>query len=220
MESNNRNKESKHISNAVIRRLPRYYRYLGELINEGYERISSKDLSIRMHVTASQIRQDLNNFGGFGQQGYGYNVRYLHGEIGKILGLDETHNIVIVGIGNIGHALAGYLMPDRNGFHLCGLFDSDPDKVGKVVAGLTVHSIEELPAFIRDNHVEIATLAVPGSAAREVADLVVRNGVKSIWNFALIDLNLCVPKGVIVENVHLLESLMRLSHDSKKKNEK
>lgn len=220
METTTYSKDTKRISNAVIRRLPRYYRYLGELITEGVERISSKDLSERMHVTASQIRQDLNNFGGFGQQGYGYNVRFLHGEIGKILGLDETHNIIIVGIGNIGHALSGYLKPDRNGFHLCGLFDSDPKKIGQEVGGMTVQSIDELPAFIKENNVDIATLAIPGAVAKEVADLVVSNGIKCIWNFALIDLNLIVPKGVVVENVHLLESLMRLSYDSKKKNEK
>jgi len=207
--------EDKRISKAVIKRLPRYYRYLEILMDENIERISSKDLSERMQVTASQIRQDLNNFGGFGQQGYGYNVAYLHDEIGKILGLEETHNIIIVGVGNIGRALAGYLYPDLDNFHIFGLFDSDPAKIGEEISGLTVLSMEDLPAFAEENVIDIAILAVPGEYAREVTDQLVKCRIKAIWNFTLTDLNLMVPKGVVVENVHLLESLMRLSYKSK-----
>ena len=207
--------EEKRISKAVIKRLPRYYRYLESLMNDDIERISSKDLSERMHVTASQIRQDLNNFGGFGQQGYGYNVRYLHEEIGKILGLDEKHEIIIVGIGNIGRALAGYLYPDLDNFHLCGLFDADPAKVGEEISGLKILSMEDLPAFAEKNAIDIAILTVPSEYAKEVADILVNCDIKALWNFTLTDLNLSVPKGVVVENVHLLESLMRLSYKSK-----
>ena len=206
--------EGKKISKAVIKRLPRYYRYLEGLMQENVERISSKDLSERMHVTASQIRQDLNNFGGFGQQGYGYNVSYLHDEIGKILGLDTKHNMIIIGIGNIGRALVGYLSPELDGFHLTGLFDADPRKIGETVSDLTIRSIDDLPAFVQENHVDIAVVAVPGEYARGVADIIIKNGIKAIWNFTLTDLNLVVPKGVACENVHLLESLMRLSYKS------
>jgi len=209
--------EGKRISKAVIQRLPRYYRYLENLMAEGVERISSKDLSAKMHVTASQIRQDLNNFGGFGQQGYGYNVSYLHDEIGKILGLNEGHELVIVGVGNVGRALAGYLSPTIDGFHLCGLFDTDPAKIGAEISDLPVRSMEELPGFLKEHNIDIAVLTVPGEFAKEVADILVENGIRAIWNFARIDLNLIVPKGVVVENVHLLESLMKLSYNSTNK---
>ncbi|MDO4477754.1 MAG: redox-sensing transcriptional repressor Rex [Lachnospiraceae bacterium] len=206
--------EEKRISKAVITRMPRYYRYLGELMDEGVERISSKALSEKMHITASQIRQDFNNFGGFGQQGYGYNVRYLHEEIGKILALDTAHNVVIIGIGNIGHALAAYMQPDMQSFHVSGIFDADPNKVGRQVGALTIRHIDELDAFVKENSVDIAVLTVPRDYAIGVAEKVVSLGIKAIWNFALIDLNLKLPKGVVVENVHLMESLMRLSYNS------
>ena len=209
--------EGKRISKAVIQRLPRYYRYLENLMAEGVERISSKDLSLKMHVTASQIRQDLNNFGGFGQQGYGYNVSYLHDEIGKILGLNEGHDLVIVGVGNVGRALAGYLSPTIDGFRLCGLFDTDPAKIGSTISGMTVQSMDDLPAFLGENNIDIAVLTVPGEYAKDVADILVENGIRAIWNFARLDLNLVVPKGVVVENVHLLESLMKLSYNSTNK---
>lgn len=205
--------EEKDISRAVIKRLPRYYRYLGELMEDGVERISSNELSERMKVTASQIRQDLNNFGGFGQQGYGYNVKYLHSEISKILGLDRNHNMIILGAGNLGQALANYTAFERQGFHLIGVFDSNPALKGTKVRDIPVRMIEELPEFIRKNEVEIATLTLPKSKALEMAKIVVENGVKAIWNFAHTDLNLAVPSDVIVENVHLSESLMRLSYN-------
>ena len=156
----------KEISKAVIARLPRYYRYLGELMEDGVERISSNDLSVRMKVTASQIRQDLNNFGGFGQQGYGYNVKYLYTEIAKILGIDRQHNIVIIGAGNLGQAIANYANFEKRGFLIKGMFDINPRLVSA--------------------------------------------GIKAIWNFAHTDL--VVPDDVVVENVHLSESLMRLSY--------
>ena len=142
--------EGKGISQAVIRRLPRYYRYLGELLEDGVERISSNDLSKRMKVTASQIRQDLNNFGGFGQQGYGYNVKYLHSEIGKILGLDREHNMIIIGAGNLGQALANYTAFERSGFMLKGLFDVNPTLAGVTVRGIEIRMMDELKSFIRN----------------------------------------------------------------------
>ena len=203
--------ESRGISRAVIRRLPRYYRYLGELLENGVERISSSDLSKRMKVTASQIRQDLNNFGGFGQQGYGYNVKYLYSEIGKILGLEENHNFIIIGAGNLGQALANYTSFENRGFILKGIFDVNPRLEGVTIRGVQIRMMDELSSFIRDNDVEIGVLTIPKEKAIEVANLLVDNGVRAIWNFAHTDLNL--PDNVIVENVHLSESLMQLSYN-------
>ena len=203
--------EEKCISKAVIKRLPRYYRYLGELIEEGVERISSNELSAKMRVTASQIRQDLNNFGGFGQQGYGYNVPYLYEEIGKILGLDKTHHMIIIGAGNLGQALANYVKFEKRGFKIVGIFDVNPVFKGISSRGNEIRMMEELPQFLKEEKVEIATLTLPKNNAAEAADLLVKNGIKAIWNFAHLDLN--VPKDVIVENVHLSESLMRLSYN-------
>jgi len=203
--------EDRGISRAVIRRLPRYYRYLGELLENGVERISSSDLSKRMKVTASQIRQDLNNFGGFGQQGYGYNVKYLYTEIGKILGLEEDHNIIIIGAGNLGQALANYTAFEKRGFILKGIFDVNPRLEGVSIRGVPIRMMDELKSFIQNNDVEIAVLTIPKEKAIEVANLLVDNGVRAIWNFAHTDLNL--PDNVIVENVHLSESLMQLSYN-------
>ena len=203
--------EEKCISKAVIKRLPRYYRYLGELIEEGVERISSNELSAKMRVTASQIRHDLNNFGGFGQQGYGYNVPYLYEEIGKILGLDKTHHMIIIGAGNLGQALANYVKFEKRGFKIVGIFDVNPVLKGISIRGNEICMMEELPQFLKEEKVEIATLTLPKNNAAEVADLLVKHGIKAIWNFAHLDLN--VPKDVIVENVHLSESLMRLSYN-------
>ena len=203
--------ESRGISRAVIRRLPRYYRYLGELLENGVERISSSDLSKRMKVTASQIRQDLNNFGGFGQQGYGYNVKYLYTEIGKILGLEENHNFIIIGAGNLGQALANYTSFENRGFILKGIFDVNPRLEGVTIRGVQIRMMDELSSFIRDNDVEIGVLTIPKEKSIEVANLLVDNGVRAIWNFAHTDLNL--PDNVIVENVHLSESLMQLSYN-------
>ena len=209
--------EHRGISRAVISRLPRYYRYLGDLLEEGVERISSNDLSKKMHVTASQIRQDLNNFGGFGQQGYGYNVKYLYTEIGKILGLDKNHNFIIIGAGNLGQALANYASFERSGFILKRRFDVNPRMEGVAIRGIPIRMMDELEEFLQHNEIEIAALALPKSKALEVADLLVANGIKAIWNFAHTDLNL--PKDVIVESVHLSDSLMTLSYNISRKNE-
>ena len=172
-ESKNRKVEvkvaSREISQAVIRRLPRYYRYLGELLESGVERISSNELSKRMKVTASQIRQDLNNFGGFGQQGYGYNVKYLYTEIGKILGLNEKHKFVIIGAGNLGQALANYAAFENRGFVLKGLFDVNPRLAGLTIRGVEIRMMDELKDFVKENDIEIGVLTIPKTKAVEVA---------------------------------------------------
>ena len=204
--------DEKGISKAVIKRLPRYYRYLGELMEHGIERISSGELSELMKVTASQIRQDLNNFGGFGQQGYGYNVQYLHEEISKILGLDRTHTLIIIGAGKLGQALANYVKFGKRGFKIIGIFDNDPELKGLAIRELKVQMLNELPTFLNENKVEIAALTVPKESALEVIETLVSHNIKGIWNFAHVDLNLKVPADVLVENVHLSESLMRLSY--------
>ena len=202
--------EGRQISKAVISRLPRYYRYLGELMEEGIERISSNELSVRMKVTASQIRQDLNNFGGFGQQGYGYNVRYLYDEIAKILGIDRQHNLIIIGSGNLGQAIANYTNFQKRGFLIKGMFDIRPEVIGRELRGIRVRSLDELEPFLAENEVQIATLTIPKTEAPAVADRLVKAGITAIWNFAHTDLN--VPDDVVVENVHLSENLMRLSY--------
>ena len=209
----------KEISQAVIRRMPRYYRYLGELLDEGVERISSNELSSRMQVTASQIRQDLNNFGGFGQQGYGYNVKYLYEEIGKILGLNEKHNIIVIGAGNLGQALANYVKFEKLGFVIIGLFDVNPALKGTLVRGIEVRMLDELADFVKDHKVDIATLTMPKEAADSVADLVVSLGIHAIWNFAHVDLQV-LDENVVVENVHLSDSLMQLSYNIEKSHTK
>ena len=198
---------SKEISQAVIRRLPRYYRYLGELLDEGVERISSNDLSHRMKVTASQIRQDLNNFGGFGQQGYGYNVQFLYEEIGKIMGLNTEHRIIIIGAGNLGQALANYVKFEKLGFVITALFDINPELSGKSVRGIPILMLSELDEYCRTHRVDIAALTMPKSKADSIASKLVDLGIRAIWNFAHVDLE--IPnKDVVVESVHLSDSLM------------
>ena len=203
--------EQKEISQAVIRRLPRYYRYLGELIDSGIERISSNDLSIKMRVTASQIRQDLNNFGGFGQQGYGYNVKYLYNEIGKILGLDSVHNVIIIGAGKLGQALENYASFEKRGFVIKGMFDINPLYVGTKVRDIEIMPLNMLINFIKQNNIDIAALTIPKSEAIKMLDMIKDSGVKAIWNFAPVDLE--EQNGLIIENVHLLDSLMQLSYN-------
>ena len=205
----------KEISQAVIRRMPRYYRYLGELLDDGVERISSNDLSKRMNVTASQIRQDLNNFGGFGQQGYGYNVKHLFDEIGKILGLDQKHNIIIIGAGNLGQALANYVKFEKLGFVIIALFDVNPELKGKRVRDMPILMLDELSDFCADNQVDIAALTMPKSKADMIAQKLVALGINAIWNFAHVDLDVDTDKNnhVVVENVHLSDSLMQLSYN-------
>lgn len=202
--------DDKNISQAVVTRLPRYYRYLGELKDSGIERISSQDLSKLMKVTASQIRQDFNNFGGFGQQGYGYNVQYLYDEITKILGLNKSYNLIIIGAGNLGQALAKYVNFERRGFMVKGIFDKDPGLYGRELRGIAVQPVEKIEQFVKENDIDIAVLTIPKDGAVKIAELLVRCNIKAIWNFAHVDLN--VPEGIVVENVHLSDSLMKLSY--------
>jgi len=203
--------DEKNISQAVITRLPRYFRYLGELKSKGVERISSQELSKLMRVTASQIRQDFNNFGGFGQQGYGYNVDYLYVEIGKLLGLNKEHHLVIIGAGNLGQAIANYMNFEKRGFIIKGIFDLNPDKIGNPVRNLTIQPMEELKDFVKENDIDIAVLTIPKTGAVHVAEILVSCGIKAIWNFAHVDLE--VPGEVVVENVHLSDSIMKLSYN-------
>ena len=204
--------QEKEISQAVIRRMPRYYRYLGELLEDGVERISSNDLSKRMNVTASQIRQDLNNFGGFGQQGYGYYVKFLYEEIGKILGLNQKHNIIVIGAGNLGQALANYVKFEKLGFVITALFDVNPALEGVTVRGIKIHMLDELEDYCKDHVVDIAALTMPKEKADAIANRLVNLGIQAIWNFAHVDLDL-IDKDVVVENVHLSDSLMQLSYN-------
>ena len=202
--------------------MPRYYRYLGELLDDGVERISSNDLSSRMKVTASKIRQDLNNFGGFGQQGYGYNVQYLYDEIGKILGLNQQHNIIIIGAGNLGQALANYVKFEKLGFKIVALFDVNPELKGRTVRDIPILMLNELDDYCANNHVDIAALTMPKSKADTIAQKLVDLGVKAIWNFAHVDLDIENNEDVVVESVHLSDSLMQLSYNivKNKKNSK
>jgi redox-sensing transcriptional repressor len=202
--------EDKTISQAVVSRLPRYYRYLGDLKDNGIERISSQDLSKLMNVTASQIRQDFNNFGGFGQQGYGYNVEYLYNEIAKILGLNEKHNLIIVGAGNLGRALANYMNFERRGFIVQGIFDRDEELYGTQIRDIPVQPMENIEGFVKEHNIDIAVLTIPKEGAVKAADVLVKCKIKAIWNFAHVDLN--VPDDIVVENVHLSDSLMKLSY--------
>lgn len=198
------------ISIPVIKRLPRYYRYLGDLLDNNITRVSSKELSVRMKVTASQIRQDLNNFGCFGQQGYGYNVELLYKEIQKILGLDRVYNLVIVGGGNIGQALLNYANFEKRGFNFIGIFDINPKLIGINIRGIEILDVDKLEDFLNANKVDIAVLTLPKTNAVKVARKIIECGVKGIWNFSHVDLN--APDGVVVENVHLTDSLMTLSY--------
>ena len=200
----------KKISSAVIKRLPRYYRYLGDLLENGITRISSGDLSRRMNVTASQIRQDLNKFGCFGQQGYGYNVELLYEEIKKILGLDKIYNIVIIGGGNLGQALLNYNNFGRRGFRFTAVFDRNPKLIGLNIRGIEIRDVSTLDSFLKSNRVDIAVLALPKDNAKQVVPVLVENGVKGLWNFSHVDLD--VPDNVVVENVHLTDSLMQISY--------
>lgn len=200
----------KKISLEVIKRLPRYYRYLTELLESGITRISSKELSERMGATASQIRQDLNCFGGFGQQGYGYSVEVLHDAIGEILGLNNHYKTIIVGAGNLGKALAHYKGFEKRGFKLCAIFDIDQSKIGTVIDDLTIQNLDCLEQVVQKERPTIAILTVPKSAADTIAQRLVNCGVKGLLNFCYVDID--VPAGVTVENVHLSDSIMRLAY--------
>ena len=203
--------ETKSISQAVIKRLPRYYRYLGELLENGVDRISSSKLSELMSITASQIRQDLNNFGGFGQQGYGYNVEYLYEEIGKILELNKERNMVVFGAGNLGRAISNHTEFHKIGIRVTAIFDNNKDTIGTDVNGVKVLDVKNVEEYMHNNKVDIVAITVPKESAVKAASIVVNCGVKAIWNFAPVDLN--VPEGITVENVHLTDSLMILSYN-------
>lgn len=200
--------KKRRISMAVIKRMPRYYRHLAELLRNDVDRISSKELSEKIGFTASQIRQDFNNFGGFGQQGYGYNVRELFTETGKILGLDKTYKTVIIGAGNIGQAIANYTRFDKFGFDLKAIFDANPKLIGVQIRDVEIKDIDSLEDFLSKNQVDIGIICVPTSVAQKQVDVLVKGGVKGIWNFAPIDIT--VPKDVAMESVHLSDSLLTL----------
>lgn len=197
-----------NISMAVIKRLPKYYRHLAELLRNDVDRISSKELSEKIGFTASQIRQDFNCFGGFGQQGYGYNVKDLYNEISIILGLDKRYKSVIIGAGNIGQALANYTRFDKFGFDLQGIFDKNPKLIGMRMKDIEINDIDNLESFLKENPIDIGIICVPSSQAQKVADIMVANGVRGIWNYAPMDLK--VPENISVENVHLSESILTL----------
>ena len=201
--------KEKKVPEVVIRRLSRYYRYLDELDKEGKSRISSTALSKKMGVTASQIRQDFNYFGGFGQQGYGYNVQYLLAELKKLLGITKGYRLVIVGAGNLGHAIANYGGLKKRGFKLMGIFDNDEQKIGKSVGGMEISDISGIKAFIAENKIDIAILTLPQKATEEVAEMLLDSGIKGFWNFSYTELK--SKNEVFVENVHLTDSLMTLS---------
>ena len=200
------------VSPAVIKRLPRYFRYLRELLHHDILRISSSELSEMMNVTASQIRQDLNCFGGFGQQGYGYNVKYLYGKISDILGVSSNFNAVIIGAGNLGHAIAGSNMFEHRNMNLIGIFDVSKAIIGKRIANYTVMDMAELPAFAKKRPIDIAILTVPKEFAQDTAQTLANIGIKGLWNFTSTELDLKVH-GIMVENVHMGDSLMRLMYE-------
>ncbi|MDX1358605.1 MAG: redox-sensing transcriptional repressor Rex [Clostridia bacterium] len=205
--------QQKRVSDAVIKRLPRYFRYLADLKANNVLRISSKALSEKMGFTASQIRQDLSCFGGFGQQGYGYNVESLYNELRKILGVDKSFGIVIIGAGNLGQAIANHGKFEKRGYFLKGIFDVSEDLIGRKINGIEIMGMEKLGKFVKANDIDIAVLTVPGPVTASVADDIVQLGIKGIWNFSAMDLK--VPDDVVVENVHLSDSIMVLGYKIK-----
>jgi redox-sensing transcriptional repressor len=198
-----------HVPMVVIKRLPKYYRYLGELVERKVERVSSQTLADMMGISASQLRQDLNHFGEFGQQGYGYRVEGLYQEIGRIIGLEQEYNMVIVGAGNLGQALANYPNFGKRGFILRGVFDINPKLVGLRLRDNEIMDIDKLESFIKSENTDIGIIAVPKEAAQGVADSMVEAGIKAIWNFAPVDIK--VPPEVFLENEHLADRLMVIS---------
>lgn len=198
------------VSLSVVRRLPRYYRFLNELLKEGKTRISSRELSDLMNLTASQIRQDLNCFGGFGQQGYGYNIQDLHSHIAEILGLNKKKNCILIGAGNLGEALVNMGF-ERRGFQLVGIFDINPEVVGQEINGIKVMHNDQLKDFCAEYEPKVAVLCIPKTAAKEIADQLVLLGIKGFWNFSHYDLTLNYDD-IVVENVHLGDSLMTLCY--------
>lgn len=205
----------KNISMAVIRRLPKYHAYLGELLKKDQRKISSRQLSEITGFTASQIRQDLNNFGGFGQQGYGYNIEMLYNEIGKILGIDKSHSAILIGAGNLGQAIFNYTGFNSAHFSIKGIFDVNKEIIGTKMKDVEVLDINTVDKFIKENNIEIAILCIPKNNAQQMVDVLVENKIKGIWNFSSTDLE--VPESVIVENVNITESLLTLSYLIKEK---
>ena len=204
-------KKYEQVSTPVIKRLPRYHRYLEELKKQGVVRISSKELSQKMGLTASQIRQDLNCFGGFGQQGYGYNIEQLYNEIGNILGLSSKFKAVLIGAGNLGHAVATHLRFEDRGFNLVGIFDNNPAIIGKQIGNKTVLNADSLEEFCKENKPSVAILCIPSEYADETAKKLVSLGIKGFWNFTQYDIATNFD-GIAVENVHLGDSLMTLCY--------
>lgn len=200
-----------NISTPVIRRLPRYYRFLGELKTQGITRISSGELSRRMGLTASQVRQDFNCFGEFGQQGYGYNVELLQSEIGDILGLNRLRNAILIGVGNLGKAVAQHIRFNSFGFQLIGLFEERESLIGQMVKNIPIRSVKDLDEFCRENHPELAVLCIPKEGAQSITEQLIKLGIKGFWNFSHYDITLNYPD-VQVENVHFSDSLMTLSY--------
>ena len=209
--------KDRYVSPVVVKRLPRYYRYLDDLLKKNIKRISSTELSRRMGVTASQIRQDLNCFGGFGQQGYGYNVEMLHEKIGNILGIDKGYKMIIVGAGHLGHALANHNNFKKRGFTLVGIYDTDADIIGTEIAGITVEDYSNIDESVKDKKPDIAILTVPKVAVNAVAERLVKNGVNGILNFTYAELDL--PDSVVVENMHVSDTLMTLGYRLKESEE-
>ncbi|MGM9973609.1 MAG: redox-sensing transcriptional repressor Rex [Clostridiaceae bacterium] len=200
--------KKKNVSMAVIKRLPKYQRYLMDLLKNDVDRISSKELSEKIGFTASQIRQDLNCFGDFGQQGYGYNVKDLYNQISGILGLNKEYDYIIVGAGNLGQAIANYTRFEKLGFNLKGIYDANPKLIGIRIRDIEISDIDDLPEFLEGNSVDIGVICVPQTNAQKVCDMMVKGGIKGIWNFAPVDLS--APNDVTIENVHLSESLLTL----------
>lgn len=202
---------------SVINRLPRYYRFLGSIRARGIVRISSRELAEKMGFTASQIRQDLNCFGGFGQQGYGYNVEQLYGEIALILGLNERKKAILIGAGNLGRAIVSHMPFEQRGFSLIGIFDSKESIAGQIIRGLPVRNISVLDEFCSENCPDAAILCIPQEAAPAIVDQLVRYGIKGFWNFSHYDINRKYPE-IPVESVHLNDSLMTFSYRLKQEN--
>ncbi|QXE18757.1 redox-sensing transcriptional repressor Rex [Clostridium sp. 001] len=201
--------KKKNISMAVIKRLPKYHRYLMDLMKNDVDRISSKELSEKIGFTASQIRQDLNCFGDFGQQGYGYNVGELYGQICNILGLTKTYKTVIIGAGNIGQAIANYTRFEKIGFRLEAIFDINPKLIGIRIRDIEIRDIDYLDDYLKESSIDIGVICVPNNNAQKVCDILVKNKVKGIWNFAPVDL--VTPEDIKIENVHLSDSLLTLT---------
>ena len=210
------NYKGKNVPEVVIKRLPRYYRYLSDLLNQDITRISSGKLSDRMGVTASQIRQDFNYFGGFGQQGYGYNVEYLHNEIAEILGLKEGYRAIIIGAGHLGLALANHQSFEKRGFEILAIFDNDENKIGQTANKKPILHVNELENFIKENNITIGIIAIPKDAVGEMAEKLASFGIKGLWNFSSAEIITKTP--VAVENVHMSDFLMTLSYKIKQGN--